>query len=82
VQIGLAGKDVTVPFDLICFHELTVTSGFASTPTSWNRALELVESRAVALEPLLSEVVPLGEWERAFTATRSGKGIKYVLAPR
>jgi L-iditol 2-dehydrogenase len=81
VQIGLAGKAVTIPFDLVCFHELDVSSGFASTPTSWRRALELVESRRVGLEPLLSEVVPLVEWERAFAATRSGAGIKYVLAP-
>jgi L-iditol 2-dehydrogenase len=82
VQIGLAGKPVALPFDLVCFHELTVTSGFASTPTSWRTALELVAERRVALEPLLSEVVPLAEWERAFAATRAGDGIKFVLDPQ
>ena len=82
VQIGLAGKPVELPFDLVCFHELTVTSGFASTPMSWRTALELVAERRVALEPLLSEVVPLAEWERAFAATRAGDGIKFVLDPR
>jgi L-iditol 2-dehydrogenase len=81
VQIGVAGKPVTIPFDLVLFRELTVTSGFASTPSSWQRALELVEARRVELEPLLSEVVPLEEWERAFAATRAGEGIKYVLTP-
>lgn len=82
VQVGLAGKQVTLPFDLVCFHELTITSGFASTPTSWEAALELVGERRVALEPLLTEVVPLAEWERAFAATRAAEGIKYVLDPR
>jgi L-iditol 2-dehydrogenase len=81
VQIGLAGKPVTIPFDLVCHRELIVTSGNASTPASWRRAMELIEARAVELEPLLSEVVPLAEWERAFAATRAGAGIKYVLAP-
>ena len=81
VQIGLAGRPVTVPFDLICFHELTVTSGFASTPVSWVRALQLVEDRRVELEPLLSEVVPLSRWEDAFAATRAGEGIKFALDP-
>jgi L-iditol 2-dehydrogenase len=81
VQIGLAGKPVTVPLDLVCFGELTVTSGNASTPRSWLRALELIEKRSVQLEPLLTEAVPLAEWERAFAATRSGAGIKYVLVP-
>lgn len=81
VQIGLAGKPVTLPFDEVCFRELTVTSGFASTPRSWAQALDLVERRAVRLEPLVSEIVPLDEWERAFAATRAAEGVKFVLAP-
>jgi L-iditol 2-dehydrogenase len=82
VQIGLAGKAVTIPFDLVCFHELRLTSGFASTPSSWRRALDLVSERLVQLESLLTDVVPLSEWERAFAATRAAKGIKFVLDPR
>jgi L-iditol 2-dehydrogenase len=82
VQIGLAGKPVTLPFDLVCFHELRVTSGFASTPTSWRQALRLVEERRVELEPLVTEVVPIAEWERAFASTRAAAGIKFVLDPR
>jgi L-iditol 2-dehydrogenase len=70
-----------VPFDLTCFKELTITSGNASTPASWDRALELIEQRRVDLEALLSEAVPLEEWKQAFAATRSGVGIKYVLVP-
>ena len=81
VQIGLAGKPVSIPFDLVCFRELTVTSGNASTPASWERALELIGERRVDLAPLLSDAVPLEEWEQAFAATRSGAGIKYVLVP-
>jgi L-iditol 2-dehydrogenase len=81
VQIGLAGKPVTIPFDLVCFGELTVTSGNASTPDSWRIALELIGERRVELAPLLSGAVPLTDWEQAFAATRSGSGIKYVLIP-
>ncbi|HEY8775746.1 MAG TPA: alcohol dehydrogenase catalytic domain-containing protein [Gaiellaceae bacterium] len=81
VQIGLAGKPVSVPVDLVCFRELTVTSGNASTPASWERALELIGDRRVDLEPLFSGAVPLADWEQAFAATRSGAGIKYVLVP-
>ncbi len=72
---------MTIPFDLVCFHELTVTSGFASTPSSFRLALDLLEHRAVDLAPLLSAVVPLERWQEAFAATRSGAGIKFVLDP-
>ena len=81
VAIGLAGKPVTIPFDLVCFHELTVTAGFASIPSSWRLALDLLECHAVDLAPLLSAVVPLERWQEAFAATRSGAGIKFVLDP-
>jgi L-iditol 2-dehydrogenase len=82
VQIGLRGAPVEVPFDEICFRELTVTSGNASTPRSWERALTLLEGGSVELEPLVTEVVPLAEWERAFAASRSATGVKFVLDPR
>lgn len=82
VQIGLAGKPVAVPLDEVCYRELTVTSGNASTPRSWRRALALIEARDVDLAPLVTEVVPLADWARAFAAVRAGSGVKFVLDPR
>ena len=82
VQMGLRGADVTIPYDLICFHELTVTAGFASNPSSWQRAMALLDAGAVRLAPLVSEVVPLRDWRRAFEASRAGDGVKFVLDPR
>jgi L-iditol 2-dehydrogenase len=80
VQMGLRGADVTIPYDLICFHELTVSAGFASNPQSWRRAMALLGE--VELAPLVTEVLPLSEWQRAFEASRAGDGVKYVLDPR
>ena len=82
VQIGLAGKPVSVPLDEVCYRELVVTGGNASTPESWRRALALVETREVELETLVSDAVPLREWERAFAAARAGAAVKVVLVPR
>ncbi len=82
VQMGLRGADITIPYDLICLHELTVTAGFASNPASWRRATALLDAGAIALDPLVSEVVPLREWRRAFEASRAGEGVKFVLDPR
>ncbi len=82
VQVGIFGKPVAVPLDTVLYKELTVTSGNASTPASWRRAMQLIEVGAVELDPLVTEVVPLADWERAFAATRAGSGMKYVLDPR
>lgn len=82
VQIGLSGADLTVPWDLICFRELRVLSGFASTPRSWLRAMALLSAERVACEPLISAVMPLTAWQEAFDASHSRRGVKYVLDPR
>jgi len=82
VQIGLGGKDLTVPFDLICFKELVVTAGFASTPTSWRRALALLGRGVIDLPRLVTEVVALRDFRHAFDDTRAGAGVKYVLDPQ
>ena len=82
VQMGLRGADLTVPWDLICYHELAVRTGFASTPASWRRAMALLEAREIALAPLVTAVVPLEDWAAAFDASRGGDGVKYVLDPR
>lgn len=82
VQVGVFGKDVTVPLDAVFEKELVVTSGFASTPASWQRALALVAGRRVELPPLVSEVAPLEAWQRVFADLRAGRGIKVVFDPR
>jgi L-iditol 2-dehydrogenase len=81
VQIGLAGHPVQVEIDTICLKQLTVRSANASTPRSWARTATLVASRAVTLDPLVSDVVPIALWEDAFARTRGGQGVKLLLQP-
>jgi L-iditol 2-dehydrogenase len=81
-QVGIFGKPVTVPLDFLTYGELRVRSGNASTPRSWRRAMRLIEAGLVELDPLISDIVPLHEWERAFAATRAGMGMKIVIDPR
>lgn len=82
VQVGIFGRPVEIDLDAFLYKEVRFRSGFASTPRSWRRAMALLGQGAVVLDPLVSEVVPLDEWERAFDATRRGEGMKFVLDPR
>lgn len=82
VQIGLRGADVAVPVDLVSLRELTVTGTMASTTPAWLRAVGLVASGEIRLEPLVGEIGPLEAWERLFAATRDAAGGKFVIDPR
>lgn len=81
VQMGLRGSEMRLPYDLVCFKELHVSAGFASTPTSWRRAEDLLRTGTVQLEPLVTSVTPMSDWADAFAASRSGQGVKFVLRP-
>lgn len=81
IQVGISGRDVTVPFDTILFKELKVSSGFASTPSSWRRALDLVSYRQVDLSGLVTHTLPLDRWEEAFALLNSADAIKVALRP-
>jgi len=80
VQVGVFGRDVTIDFNAVLLKELTVTSGFASTPASWRRAMSLLSDGHVRLEPLVSSVLPLRQWRTAFDDLRAGRGLKIALS--
>jgi len=81
VQVGIFGRDVTVPLDLVLYKELTVTSGFASTPTSWRAAMRLIASSDVVLTPLVTRRVPIAEFFTALESAQRGEGLKTVVVP-
>lgn len=81
VQVGIFGRDVTVPLDLVLYKELTMTSGFASTPTSWRAAMRLIASGDVVLTPLVTRQVPIGDFFTALESAQRGEGLKTVVVP-
>lgn len=81
VQVGIFGRDVALPFDQVLYKELTVSSGFASTPTSWRAAMRLIASGQVVLTPLITREVGLSDFFEALTAAERGEGLKTIVRP-
>jgi L-iditol 2-dehydrogenase len=82
VQVGIYGAPAEIPLDTILLKEIELRTGFASTPASWRRAMGLIARGAVALEPLVNDVAPLAQFERAIADLRAGRAAKIVLDPR
>jgi L-iditol 2-dehydrogenase len=82
VSVGIFGRPVTVPMDLVLYKELTVTSGFAATAKSWRRAFRLLEDGVVDLAALISSVQPLSAWDSVFADLRRSDQLKIVFDPR
>jgi len=80
IQVGIFGREVTVPVDSVLYKELTISTGFASTATSWRDAMRLIDQQRVQLGPLVTKVVPIAQFLAAFDSARRGDGIKTVVA--
>lgn len=82
VQVGVLSGPVTVPFGDILLRELTVTSGFASTPSSWRRAMGLLEAGLVSLDSIVTAVLPLRDWHLGIEYMQRREGLKTIFDPR
>jgi L-iditol 2-dehydrogenase len=79
VQIGIAGTDVTVPFDLTLFKQLRLFGSVGYSLSSWERLLRILDQRQIDLKPLISHTLPLSRWREAFDLCEQKKGVKVLL---
>jgi len=80
-QIGLFGKPIQIDFEKICFRELKVTGSLGSTWRSWEKAIQLMSLGRVNTGVLVSDIMPITEWEKAFAKFENKEGLKLVLMP-
>jgi L-iditol 2-dehydrogenase len=80
-QIGLFGKPIQIDFEKICFRELKVTGSLGSTWASWEKAIQLIALGTVNTRVLVSDIMPITDWEKAFAKFEAKEGLKLVLTP-
>lgn len=81
VQVGTFGGPMPVEFNALSSREASLLTSFASTPASWDAAVELVSNGDVQLAPMFSGALSLADWKEGFQRTRRGEGVRTVLIP-
>lgn len=81
IQLGLFDGPIRIDYSQVAFRELTISGSFAHCWTSFERALDLMETGRVNVKPLVSGILPLTEWEQAFEQAENGQAAKILLAP-
>ncbi|WP_162800348.1 zinc-dependent alcohol dehydrogenase [Oceanobacillus zhaokaii] len=81
VQVGLYGKKIEFDHDLALMKEINMTNSYASEPTSWVTALQLLESGKVNVRPLISNKLSLDDWKKGFDIAINKEGYKVLLDP-
>ena len=80
--LGLTGREkIPIPWDAAIKKAANVICSFSSNWTSWERAISLMASGKVKVDPLITATFPLTEWQRAFEMLAKLDAIKILLNP-
>lgn len=82
IQEGIIHKPIQLRFDQILFDkELSIIGSRTQKPSSWVKAINLVNEGKVNLEELVSDVLPLSNWKEGFRRAKKKNSIKVILQP-
>jgi L-iditol 2-dehydrogenase len=81
VQVGLTGKPVPLTVDAITKKQLEVLGSYGFNWNHWQKAMELIVSKEIDVDCLVSEQLPLSRWEEGFKKVEEKKGLKIILYP-
>ena len=82
VQVGIFGRDVTVPLDATIYKQLAFKGTVGYTVKTWERTMRILEQGRVRLDDLISHRMPLEQWKDAFDLCTSGEGLKVLIDAR
>jgi L-iditol 2-dehydrogenase len=80
--IGLTGgKNVDFPWEKAAFKVLDIHFCLSTSSTSWDRAINLVASGLLPAQKVITQRLPLTEWEQAFAELEAQSALKVILHP-
>lgn len=81
IPMGVFNHTIETDFHNIKKKELTVFGSHAQIPTSWEKALKLIERGVIDVNPIISHVLPMSEYKAAFELVDNKQGLKVLLDP-
>ncbi len=82
VLVGIYGRPFELNFDLILYKELVVKGMFSHKYEAWEKAIALAAQGLIETKPLITDILPLSEWEKGFRRFEERKAIKVIFEPQ
>jgi len=80
-QVGICGREIQFPIDLIFYKQLTMRGSICYTAKTWSRMMKIFEQGRVRLNDLVSTKLPISEWRTAFELCTDKKALKVLMYP-
>jgi L-iditol 2-dehydrogenase len=82
ILVGICGRPFELDFDQILYKELIVKGMFSHKYEAWEKAIALAAEGAIKAKPLITDVLPLSQWEMGFRRFEERKAIKVIFEPQ
>lgn len=80
-KVGWGPKPVGLSLDPLLSKAVTLQGVFSHTWRTWEAVLRLMESGRLQMEPMVTQDLPITEWERAYHLVEDREAVKIVLRP-
>ncbi len=80
-KVGWGPKPVDFSLDLLLTKSATLQGTYGHHWSIWKQVIRLVGKGIIRMKPFISAVMPLNEWEKAFTLVEQRKVVKAILKP-
>ena len=82
VQAGIIHQAINLDFDQILFDkEITLVGSHTQKPSAWIKALELMREEKIDPGLLVTDKLPLTQWEEGFRRAKERNSVKVLLHP-
>ena len=82
VLVGIYGRPFELDFDQILYKELVVKGMFSHKYEAWEKAISLAAQGLIKAKPLITDILPLSEWEKGFRRFAERKALKVLFEPQ
>lgn len=80
--IGLTGREeLSFPWDVAMWKVCTITFNLSTGYSCWDRTIGMIAAKKLNVGRIVSHLLPLREWERAFDEVESRRALKALLIP-
>jgi alcohol dehydrogenase/L-iditol 2-dehydrogenase len=80
-KIGWGPKPVGFSLDQLITKSATLQGTYGHHWGIWDQVLRMMQRGKINFEALISDVLPITEWERSYAMVESRKGVKVILTP-
>jgi L-iditol 2-dehydrogenase len=80
-QVGICGCEVQFPIDQLFYKQLTLQGSICYTARTWERMMNILAQGRIRLNDLVSAIMPISEWRKAFELCMKKHAVKVLMYP-